>query len=253
MLQSSVELLEHVKQGIAVGMRALKKRLQIAERDVEKFSGGDVPRDFVQLNKTSLIAKRILDVLIASAAMLLLLPLFIVLAIAIKIDGGSIFYTGVRVGKAGREFPCFKFRSMASNADRILKDYLAANPLAAAEYDRYHKLRHDPRITRIGHFLRKTSLDELPQLLNVLLGDMSLVGPRPYLPSELKKLGSCYALYKLVRPGITGLWQVSGRSNLGFMERVDLDRQYVQNWSLWQDIKILFKTLPAVLRQKGAC
>ncbi|MFA7637825.1 MAG: sugar transferase, partial [Parvibaculum sp.] len=158
-----------------------------------------------------------------------------------------------RVGEKGREFMCRKFRTMHVDSDAILKSLLENNPQVAAEWARDQKLRNDPRVTAIGAFLRKTSLDELPQLINVIRGEMSLVGPRPVTYSEVLRYGEDAEYYLSAKPGITGLWQVSGRNETTYMRRVQLDAWYVKNWSLWQDIAILFKTVPAVLLRRGAC
>ncbi len=182
-----------------------------------------------------------------------LAPALAVIVLSIKADGGPILYRQVRVGFGGKRFPCFKFRSMIVHSDQVLKDHLARNPEAAAEWQRDMKLRRDPRITAIGRFLRKTSLDELPQLLNVLRGEMSLVGPRPIVPAEIQRYGADIAYYYQVRPGITGLWQVSGRNDIDYPTRVRLDCWYVKNWTFWHDVAILFKTIPALISGRGAC
>ena len=157
------------------------------------------------------------------------------------------------MGEKGREFQCRKFRTMHVDSDAILKQVLENDPLRAAEWARDQKLRNDPRVTAIGEFLRKTSLDELPQLLNVIRGEMSLVGPRPVTYAEVLRYGEDAEYYLAAKPGITGLWQVSGRNETTYMRRVELDAWYVKNWSLWQDIAIMFKTFPAVLLRRGAC
>ena len=164
-----------------------------------------------------------------------------------------MLYGQKRIGRNGGEFRAWKFRSMVQDAERVLEDYLARHPEMAEEWQRHHKLRNDPRVTRIGRFLRKTSLDELPQLWNVLTGEMSLVGPRPIVRQELQKYGDAIELYLRVRPGITGLWQVSGRSNTTYDERIRLDEHYVRNWSVWLDIFVLGETIKTVLRAEGAC
>lgn len=192
------------------------------------------------------------DFLTALFLFILALPVYVILYILISLEGGQPIYGHRRIGQNGREFKCLKFRSMAKNSDELLKHLLETNPLAATEWQETQKLRNDPRITRVGHFIRKTSLDELPQLLNVLRGDMSLVGPRPIVQAEVHHYGENFDYYKAIRPGITGLWQVSGRSNTGYAERVQLDRWYVRNWTLWHDIAILAKTLPAVFLRRGA-
>ncbi len=186
-------------------------------------------------------------------ALLLAAPLLAWIVCSIRADGGPALYRQTRVGFDGRRFHCFKFRSMIVNSDQVLKEYLARNPEAAAEWQRDVKLRHDPRITKVGNFLRKTSLDELPQLLNVIRGDMSLVGPRPIVPAEIERYGADIAYYYQVRPGITGLWQVSGRNDVDYPTRVRLDCWYVKNWTFWHDVAILFKTIPALVTGRGAC
>ncbi len=198
--------------------------------------------------------KRIFDLLISIPSLVLLSPLFLVIAILIKLDSpGPVFYVAERLGVGGETFPCFKFRSMYVNADEILEEYLEKNPNAREEWEKYAKLReYDPRVTRIGKYLRKWSLDELPQLWNVLRGDMSIVGPRPYLPREREKIGEYFDVILEVKPGITGLWQISGRNLTTFEERLRLDTYYIQNWSLWLDIKIILRTFLVVLMRKGA-
>ena len=188
-------------------------------------------------------------------ALLMLLavsPLFVIIALLIKRDGGPVFYGHQRIGASGRPFACLKFRSMTANADEVLRWLLERDPAAAEEWEATQKLRDDPRVTRIGRFLRATSLDELPQLLNVLRGEMSLVGPRPIVAAELARYGESLPFYAEAKPGITGLWQVSGRSDTSYERRVELDVWYVKNWTLWHDVAILLKTLPAVLRRQGA-
>ena len=172
-----------------------------------------------------------------------------------RADGGRPFYAHRRVGRGGAHFPCFKFRTMATQADGLLEAVLKADPARRAEWDRAQKLRDDPRVTPIGRVLRMTSLDELPQLFNVLRGDMSFVGPRPVLPSELERFYGPVGTkaYLSVRPGITGLWQISGRSDCGYERRVALDISYVRNISLREDLRILRQTISAVLRGRGAC
>ena len=201
----------------------------------------------------SRIVKRIFDLLVASLLLVLLSPLFLFLVWRIRAeDDGPAFFLQERVGYAGRPFACHKFRSMVINAERQLQEYLQAHPEKQAEYQRNFKLRQDPRVTRIGRFLRRGSLDELPQLFNVLRGEMSLVGPRPLLAGELERYGSGISLYRQVRPGITGLWQTSGRSETTFADRASLDAWYVKNWSLWYDIVILFRTIKVVFLKSGA-
>jgi len=195
--------------------------------------------------------KRAFDIIVASMALLALSPLFLFVALMVKRDGGSAFYSDRRIGINGRVFGCLKFRSMIVNSRHVLEEYLAKNTEAAAEWAATQKLKNDPRVTKIGAFIRKTSIDELPQIINVLKGDMSLVGPRPVNMPEIARYGRDATFYQSVRPGITGLWQVSGRNDVTYERRVQLDRWYVRNWSLWNDIAILFKTVPVVLFRKG--
>jgi lipopolysaccharide/colanic/teichoic acid biosynthesis glycosyltransferase len=172
--------------------------------------------------------------------------------LSIKIDGGPILYAHKRIGLGGRTFRCLKFRSMVVNSNEKLRRYLEANPDANAEWKLKCKLRRDPRVTHVGRFLRRYSFDELPQLLNVLRGDMSLVGPRPIAIAEASRYDNDIAYYYRVRPGITGVWQVSGRNKVSYAKRVQMDVWYVRNWSLWHDVAILCKTLPVLLKPSGA-
>jgi len=198
-------------------------------------------------------AKRCLDLVLSLAAIVCLAPVLLIIAALIKLESrGPALYRQSRIGLDRGQFFVWKFRSMVVNADQVLNDYLAANPELRAEWDRDQKLRNDPRISRIGRFLRKTSLDELPQLLNVLRGEMSLVGPRPIVDSEVRKYGESFALYTQVIPGLTGLWQVSGRNLTTYDERVELDNYYVRNWSPWLDIYLLARTVKVVVTGYGA-
>ncbi|MFA6279343.1 MAG: undecaprenyl-phosphate galactose phosphotransferase WbaP [Bdellovibrionales bacterium] len=198
--------------------------------------------------------KRSMDLVGSGLALLALSPLFLVLALLVRRDGGSVCFGDVRVGMKGKAFHCLKFRSMVIHGDEILQKYLDENPERAAEWKTYHKLRDgDPRVTKIGAFMRRWSIDELPQLINVFKGDMSLVGPRPIMFRERAIYSDSLVQYSRVRPGLTGLWQVSGRSNVSFLRRVQMDCWYVRNWSLWHDIAIICKTIPVVLRKTGAC
>ncbi len=199
------------------------------------------------------LAKRALDILGAGVGLLLLGPLFLVLALLVRADGGAAFYSHPRVGRGGKMFGCLKFRSMVIDSQARLEALLERDPAARAEWEATRKLKNDPRVTRIGRFLRSTSLDELPQLFNVLRGEMSLVGPRPVQQSELERFyGAAATHYMAVRPGITGLWQVSGRSETSYDTRVALDVAYVSSQSLWADIIILLRTPLAVLSRRGA-
>ena len=199
------------------------------------------------------VAKRALDIAGAGALLLLGAPVFLLLALLVRADGGPAFYAHERIGRGGRRFGCLKFRSMVVDSAARLEALLAADPAARAEWEATRKLRHDPRITWIGRFLRATSLDELPQLINVLRGDMSLVGPRPVVAAELAAhYGAAAEHYLSVRPGITGLWQVSGRSDTSYAQRVALDVRYATNPSLLEDVRILLRTPAAVLLRRGA-
>ena len=198
------------------------------------------------------IVKRIFDISICSVALIALSPFMLLIAGLIRLDGGSSLFGHKRLGRNGKTFPCLKFRTMVMGADERLKEHLKNNPEAAEEWNATQKLQNDPRVTRLGKFLRSSSLDELPQLINVLKGDMSLVGPRPIVRNEIEHYNNDIIHYYRVRPGITGLWQVSGRNDVSYAERVQMDSWYVRNWSLWHDIAILCKTFPAVLKRSGA-
>ena len=199
------------------------------------------------------MTKRLMDVVLTLVGSTLLLPLLFYIAVAVKMSSrGPVLYANERIGRDGRRFRMWKFRSMFTNGDAVLEDYLEAHPEYREEWETTQKLKWDPRITRIGRFIRKTSLDELPQLWNVLRGDMSLVGPRPILLEEEVKYGDYYWLYTMVAPGITGMWQVSGRSTTTYEERLQLVAYYVRNWSLWLDIYLLLKTVRIVLFGRGA-
>jgi Undecaprenyl-phosphate galactose phosphotransferase WbaP len=199
------------------------------------------------------ILKRAIDLCLTAAASAVFLPLSLLIILAIKIGSpGPVFYAQRRIGRGGREFRAWKFRSMVTNADAILKNYLENNPEMASEWQRNHKLKNDPRITRIGRFLRATSLDEIPQLWNIIRGDMSLVGPRPIVREEIHHYGEDFETYTWVPGGLTGLWQVSGRSATSYQQRVNFDRFYVHNWSVWLDFCILFRTIGIVLSRSGA-
>jgi exopolysaccharide biosynthesis polyprenyl glycosylphosphotransferase len=203
----------------------------------------------VRLTGLDQLVKTIIDYLLTIVGVLIILPLFLLIGIAIKLDSpGPIFHRRRVMGVNGREYDAFKFRTMFINGDEILD----RNPALKAELERNHKLKVDPRITRIGGILRKYSLDELPQLFNILLGHMSLVGPRMISPEEMPKYQQWGMNLLTVRPGLTGLWQVSGRSNLSYEDRVRLDMFYIRNWNIWLDFQIMFQTIPKVLRGDGA-
>ena len=200
------------------------------------------------------VEKWLLDKGLAIVAFVLLSPLFVLLPLLIKLTSrGPVFYCQNRLGRHGKPIKVWKFRSMYVNADERLKKLLANDPKLAGEWERSRKMADDPRVTPFGRFLRKTSLDELPQLFNVFGGSMALVGPRPIVKEEVGHYGDAYDIFSSVKPGVTGLWQVSGRSDTDYGRRIALDAQYVLNWSPWMDIWILFRTVSAVVFMRGAC
>ncbi len=219
-----------------------------------------VPAEFIHhrprraAQRFSMASKRGLDLLGASTLLLLLAPVLPLLALAVRLDGGPALFSHPRIGKGGHRFGCLKFRTMVPGAEAMLASHLNDNPAAAAEWADRRKLAKDPRLTRLGGLLRATSLDELPQLLNVLRGEMSLVGPRPVVRAELDEYYGPHgrSAYAASRPGMTGLWQVSGRSQTGYAQRVALDIAYARSRSLLLDLKILLRTIPAVLARRGA-
>jgi exopolysaccharide biosynthesis polyprenyl glycosylphosphotransferase len=207
-------------------------------------------QQLLEEKKFYLVAKRTMDIIGSIVGLIILSLLFLVVAIAIKIEDpkGTVFFSQTRVGKNGKEFKMYKFRSMVSDAEERLKDLLKYNEVTGAMF----KMKNDPRVTKVGRFIRKTSIDELPQLWNVLKGDMSLVGPRPPLPREVEQYTEYDKQRLLVTPGCTGLWQISGRSNVGFKEMVELDLQYICNRSIFLDLKIIFKTIFVLFGSKDA-
>ena len=217
--------------------------------------GGVVGLELQQktFNKEMQFIKRLIDISAGLIGGLVILPLVLFIALCIRLDSkGSIFYTHERIGKSGRTFKMWKFRTMVMNAEQVLENYLNKYPELRAEWEAGQKLKDDPRLTRVGKFLRKSSLDELPQLWNVLNGDMSLIGPRPIVEEERKRYEGRYQHYEQVRPGITGMWQVSGRNDTTYEERIQLDEYYVRSWSLWLDVYILIRTVWVVISCKGA-
>jgi len=199
------------------------------------------------------VVKRCLDLVAGCALLVLLGPLIAAIALLIRLTSpGPIFFEQRRCGRAGHSFGMLKFRTMVIDGDRILANYLREHAEERLEWQRHHKLKSDPRITSMGKWLRRYSLDELPQLLNVIAGHMSLVGPRPIMEEEISKYGCRFNLYKQVPPGITGLWQVSGRNHATYEQRVGLDERYVRDWSVWLDLYILILTIRAVLTAEGA-
>lgn len=211
-------------------------------------------KDTLTKNKIYKIIKRAIDVIGAILGIILLMPITICIYIAkiILRDKGPIMYTHNRIGKDGKIFRMYKFRSMVEGADEILEEYLEKNEDAKKEYQMNKKLKEDPRITKIGKFIRKTSIDEFPQFINVLKGEMSLVGPRPYLEREINDIGDYYPYIVAVKPGITGLWQVSGRNDVSFNQRLELDKEYLEKRGIIMDSKILIKTVLKVFNKEGA-
>jgi Undecaprenyl-phosphate galactose phosphotransferase WbaP len=199
------------------------------------------------------VCKRLMDLLLAVAMMPVLLPVIALLALLIRLTSpGPVFFSHRRIGSNGAFFSMWKFRTMCVNSSEVLDRYLAVHPEARGEWNQSHKLRKDPRVTPIGRVLRRLSLDELPQIWNVITGRMSLVGPRPIVAAEVEKYADCFRCYTRVKPGVTGLWQVSGRSTLSYSARVQLDCDYVARWSLLRDLKILLLTVKSVVNQEGA-
>ena len=235
---------------------------ELQEQEDELIKTKEIIMDLEQqgVQRTSLrelgylFIKRIFDIICGLIGLICLIPLTILVKIISVCSGDhkSIFYTQKRIGKNGREFKLYKFRSMVPNADEILEQTLKMDKVRAEEWKKYQKFEHDPRITKIGNILRKTSLDEVPQFINILKGDMSMIGPRPLVPGELDLHDGNHEIYESVRPGITGWWACNGRSATTYAERLELEYYYVKNKSLWLDIKCVFKTISAVLTKKGA-
>lgn len=197
--------------------------------------------------------KRSFDVTAAALALIAFSPIFLMIMALVKFsDGGNVFYGHRRIGHNGRYFHCLKFRTMVVNGDEVLRRYLNANPQAAEEWRMTRKLKTDPRVTAVGAVLRKLSLDELPQLLNILRGEMSVVGPRPVVDEELGLYDASAVFYLRTRPGLTGLWQISGRNDVSYERRIAFDRHYVENWSFLSDVWIIVKTVPAVCFSRGS-
>lgn len=224
--------------------------------EIDHFFGNDQVILRLQNNlsrRINRIVKRTMDIVLSVVGLITLSPLFLLFAIFIKyVNHSRVFFKHKRIGREGKEFYCIKFQTMYPNSGEILSDLLANDKLAKEEWEKDFKLKNDPRVTPIGAFLRKTSLDELPQLWNVLLGEMSLVGPRPIVHAEKVRYNTGFYYYQLVRPGITGLWQISGRNDINYNDRVRLDTWYVKNWSLWHDFIILIRTIVVVIARKGA-
>jgi Undecaprenyl-phosphate galactose phosphotransferase WbaP len=225
--------------------------LGVDARDLGGILGVKVSHRLLQ--RTPQTVKRAVDLMAAGLLCLLLLPVFAGIAALIRLSSpGPVLFGHRRLGRHGREFLAWKFRTMVSHSDEVLRSYLEANPDRLSEWSVNRKLKQDPRVTWLGEVLRRTSLDELPQLWNVIRGEMSLVGPRPIVEAETDRYGPRYSLYRKVRPGLTGLWQVSGRNNTTYAERVEFDEYYVRNWSVWLDLYILGRTIKVVVTGEGA-
>jgi Undecaprenyl-phosphate galactose phosphotransferase WbaP len=251
------ELIERLMAaGIEVAVTPQLRRLPMLGMTVNYFFGQDIILLHVRNNMARLpgrVIKRLIDFFGSLVLLVLISPLLVGVAVAIKREGGKVFFVQGRVGKNGTEFPCIKFRTMRADAEEMLQRWKQQDSPLYREYVASNfKLRDDPRVTKVGRCLRRTSLDELPQLANVLMGDMSLVGPRPLLTREIGDYGVTFKLYRQLRPGMTGLWQISGRSHTTFADRAASDEWYVKNWSLWYDIVILLKTVDVLLRKDGA-
>jgi Undecaprenyl-phosphate galactose phosphotransferase WbaP len=242
----------HIPHGIIPALR----EVSIKEMELHKFFG----HDLIVLNNrrsstigSKLLYKRVFDLIGAALLLLFLSPLMLLVAALVRLDGGPALYGSPRIGREGKVFRALKFRSMVPNADKVLRELLERDPVLRQEWEESFKLRCDPRITRVGRFIRKTSIDELPQLLNVLRGEMSLIGPRPLLLDEREQYtGRAFELYRQVTPGLTGMWQVSGRDDLEYYRRIELNNWYIKNWSPWVDLVILAKTLLVVIKGSGA-
>lgn len=230
--------------------------MPLATLDVESLIDGHIVAFSFRNNLAhwyNRFVKRVFDIILTIIGIVCISPLFAAIAIWIYKDSpGPIIFKHRRIGKHGREFSCYKFRSMCVDADVKLKELLVKDPEARKEWETEFKLKHDPRITKSGAFLRKTSLDELPQLFNVLKGEMSLVGPRPIIKDEVPKYGNYIGDFYMVRPGVTGMWQTSGRSDVSYDERVQMDSWYVRNWNVWFDIVLIWRTIGVVIGKKGA-
>lgn len=239
------------KRPIFVNTNFFDQMLWVDTADLGGMMGFEIKQNLTRPGAK--IIKRMIDIFGSGLGLVFLSPLFLILSIWIVVDSkGSPFYYQVRVGKDNKEFKFFKFRTMHRDADEIIKKQLLKDPILKEEWEKFQKLKIDARITRAGNFLRRYSLDELPQLWNILKGDMSLVGPRPFMVSQREDYGKSMSNYLMVRPGLTGMWQVSGRNNTTFQKRVQFDNYYVRNWSIWLDIYILIRTFIVVLKKDGA-
>jgi Undecaprenyl-phosphate galactose phosphotransferase WbaP len=251
MLEQSHELESIFPHLLIIPDREIFSSLWVTAQDVGGLLGLEIRQKL--LLRSHRFCKYVLDITLTLLISLVLSPFLLLLALLVKVSSpGPVLYAARRIGRGDRPFEALKFRTMVQNADQVLEQHLHEHPELREEWKQTFKLKHDPRITRIGWFLRLTSLDELPQLWNVLRGEMSLVGPRPIVQAEIAYYGKTYDLYRKVRPGLTGLWQVSGRSDVTYAERLNLDTYYVRNWSPWLDIYILVRTVRAVLSASGA-
>lgn len=235
--------------------RASAAEAGLISRSAARHPKQDAARTVVtDQNGASEVLKRTVDIVGALALTIVLLPALLLLCLVVAITSGtSPIFAHSRVGRGGKSFSCYKFRSMCVDSEARLERLLEENPSLREEWELHHKLAHDPRVTQLGKFLRTSSLDELPQLVNVLLGDMSLVGPRPIVSSELEKYGRHVSTYLTMKPGLTGLWQISGRSSTSYRRRVAIDRVYSREHSFWLDTRIILATVPAVLLSRDAC
>lgn len=245
-----LQLLEQAKE-LKISVRVVPQGFELTTGELSKYNIGFIPiLEYSNVeNFRKLAGKRLFDIIIASMAVLILLPVFLVITLMIKFDSpGNMIYYSRRYGRRGKQFMMYKFRSMINNADLVLKDIRHQNEVDGPIF----KIKNDPRVTPLGKFLRKYSLDEMPQIFNVIKGDMSLVGPRPLPTDQIEKEDLRQLLRLEVRPGITGLWQIRGRSDISFERLVKWDVWYINNWSFWLDLKILLQTIPVVLKGKGA-
>jgi Undecaprenyl-phosphate galactose phosphotransferase WbaP len=206
----------------------------------------------ISLSPSYVLSKRVVDILGTIVLVIVFSPVLLIVTLSLSLNGGTVLFRHSRIGRDGKAFKVYKFRSMVPNAGQVLGQLVATDPILREEWLRDHKLKDDPRVTRVGKFLRKTSLDELPQLWNVLKGEMSLVGPRPVIREELSKYGRAARYYLAVKPGLTGIWQVSGRNDTDYRRRVAMDRYYACTASLGTDLVVLAKTVDVVLRRRGA-
>ncbi len=233
--------------GATTGRTVGTVRLDAPSPTSDESAAGPAPRSLAYR-----VIKRCMDVSGALVLGAVFSPVIVIVTVALRRQGGSVLFSHERIGRDGQPFSVYKFRSMVPDAEAVLQDLLASDPKLRLEWRRDHKLRNDPRITRIGRFLRRTSLDELPQLINVLRGEMSLVGPRPVTRSEISKYGRAVCFYLRTKPGITGLWQVSGRNDTDYVRRVAIDRYYAERATVFMDVGILLRTVLVVLGRRGA-